>query len=93
MTRSRYKDKLYDGRWKLVKSTNNSYVLENIYNQNQIVVGHDVMARLYEGKTTVSNVITNRLYKSGIKNVPFPLQPKWSKKVVYVISNHKRLRG
>ena len=83
---SKYKDKIYDGRWKVLGCHNNKYTLENIYNHQQIKVSNDTMARIDKGETTVSNIISYRAALNGFNpSQPYPNHPKSYKRAAYAV--------
>lgn len=84
MSKSKYKDKVYDGRWKVVLCKDNKYTLENIYNHNQIVVANDTMTRIDKGETTISNIMSYRACLKGFNPMqPYPTKPKSYKRQKY----------
>lgn len=85
MRKSKYKDKIYDGRWKFVETKDNKYILENIYNHHQIEIANDTMAKIDRGETTVSNIISYRASLSGFNPMnPYPRCSKSYKRASYV---------
>lgn len=85
MRKSKYKDKIYDGRWKVLGCHNNQYTLENIYNHHQIEIANDTMAKIGRGETTVSNIISYRASLSGFNPMnPYPRYSKSYKRASYV---------
>lgn len=82
---SKYKNKIYDGRWKVLGCHNTQYTLENIYNHHQIVIANNTMAKIDKGETTVSNVLSYRASLSGFNpSQPYPRYSKSYKRAAYV---------
>lgn len=90
MTKSKYKDKLYDGRWKVIQVKRNKYKLENIYNHQTIEIANETMANIDAGKTTISNIICYRAYgKSSSPNNPYFKKPKCVSRREYAVNHAK----
>ena len=88
--KSKYAGQIFEGRWKVLGAKNSEYVLENIYNQNQIVIHNETMRKLVKGETTISNIISYRLYKSGGNPYsPYPNKPKSANRVDWAIKKEK----
>lgn len=85
--KNRYKGNIYDGRWKVLGTKDRKYVLENIYNHQQISIHHETMKKIDKGETTISKVMCYRLYQNGRNpKQPFPATPK----VIYQIRHVKK---
>lgn len=74
MSKSKYLDNIYDGRWKVIEIIykNNDkkhqyYLLENIYNKTQIAISPKAMRNISEGKTTIYNSIWVQNHRKGRK--------------------------
>lgn len=84
MSKTKYKDKIYDGRWKVLGCHDNKYILENIYNQQQIIVANSTMAKIDRGETTVSNIMSYRASSKGFNpNQPYPRSSKSYRRAAY----------
>ena len=64
---SKYVGKILEGRWEVKEKERNAeyYILENIFNQNQVRICKTVLLKIINGKTTVSRVISFRISKQG----------------------------
>lgn len=61
----KYGGKIYDGRWKVISRQNTNYILENIFNQNQIIISEKTLRRIDSGETTISKSISTKLFRAG----------------------------
>lgn len=88
-TKSKYKDTLFDGRWKVVGTDNHKYQLENIYNHRIIEIANDTMSNLAKGKTTISNIISYRAAQNPLKpNRPYFNAPKCQIRRQFAVYNN-----
>lgn len=69
---NKYVGELYDGRWKVTKCENRIITLENIYNHEIMELSRGVFMRVHRKQTTISNVRTQRAYKTSDKLVAKP---------------------
>ena len=60
--RTKYLGKLFDGRWEVVDRKEHIFILKNIYNQETMEIRENVFYNLLDGKTTISNIRTCRIY-------------------------------
>lgn len=89
--KSKYAGMIFEGRWKVLGSKRNEYELENIYNHNKIVIHNETMRKLAKGETTISSVISYRVYKSGGNPYnPYPFKPKSAIRVRHKIEESKK---
>ena len=71
MKGSKYLGKVYEGRWKVVGCIypnglhNQKYVLKNIYNEREIIISPKALARVEQGETTISRVISHKIWGSN----------------------------
>lgn len=60
--RTKYLGKVFDGRWEVVDRKEHTFILKNIYNQETMEIRENVFYNLLDGKTTISNIRTCRIY-------------------------------
>lgn len=84
--RKSYIGEIFEGRWKLISrekfKSSYCYVLENIYNQTQIVICSHTMYNIFHGKTNISKVLALRMRKNKNHNY-LSVSSNRSQKFVY----------
>lgn len=65
---NKYIGELYDGRWKVTKCENRTITLENIYNHEIMELTRGVFMRVRRNQTTISNIRTQRAYRTSGKS-------------------------
>ena len=58
---NRMKLEIFDGRWKLVGTYDKKYLLENVFNGNQLIITHKQLERIRNGNDSVSKIISRRI--------------------------------
>ena len=52
---------IFDGRWKLVGTYEKKYLLENIFNGNQLIITYRQLERIRNGVDSVSKIISRKI--------------------------------
>ena len=83
--------KIFEGRWKVVDYHKPKYLLENIYNGNQIEIYTSSFTKLLRGETTISKIICYRANKIK-RNDPRAIKQvtiKASQRTMYAIRKER----
>ena len=59
--------KIYDGRWRVIRYEKPKYILQNIYNQEEMSIKDVTLKKIEEGETTISKVRLHHMRRQGKK--------------------------